>query len=242
MNTMHINTVQNVPIEYETASLRLRCIAYLIDQVILLGFLLILSALIASSGAVNQGYIFLLVNLPIYLFYTPAFEILNNGQTLGKAAMRMRVIKTDGTIPTLTDYILRWSFRLIDIIFSTGIVAATAVSSSPINQRVGGYVSNTMVIKKTADKTFNIQEVKALNRNKKEVTFDETALQTFTEDQMLLFKDTADHFEKFPNKNTRKALDEAASIMKSKLNTADQELHNLNFIRLVIKEYVMVTR
>lgn len=239
---MHINTVQNVPIEYETASLRMRFLAYAVDQFILIGFLIVLTLTIVSLSATNEGYFFLLIHLPIYLFYTPAFEIFNNGQTPGKAIMKLRVIKTNGTIPSATDFILRWVFRLIDIIFSTGIIAAAAISSSPINQRLGGYMSNTMVIKKTADKTYNINDVASMNLSNEALTLDKTGLQTFTEDEMLLFKETADHYEKLPNIYTSKALEEAASIIKNRLNIHDNTLHNLNFIRLAIKEYVVATR
>lgn len=242
MSTMNINTVQNVPIEYETASLRLRIIAFIIDQIILFSTLFILLFIVTASSASNQGYFLLLINLPIYLFYTPVFEIFNNGQTPGKAAMRLRVIKTDGTIPAITDYILRWTFRLVDIFFSTGIIAAVSVSSSQINQRIGGYVSNTMVIKKTSDRSYNINDVTSMNLKTDTTTFDKTALQSFTESEMLLFKEAADHYEKFPNPGTNQALEEAANIIKSKLNTTNNSVHNLNFIRLAIKEYVISTR
>lgn len=240
---MNINTFQNVAIEYETASLRLRGIAFAIDQVILFSALFIISALIYSNvPARNQDYAFILINLPLYLFYTPTFEILNNGQTPGKAAMRLRVIKTDGSIPAVTDYILRWCFRLIDIFFSTGIVAAVSITSSPINQRLGGYVSNTMVIKKSSDRFYRLEEILSMNKESLKTKYDHDALLNFTEEEMLTFKEAADRYEKYPNPDTQRALHLAVEIMTNRLGIKEPKEHPIHFIRSVIKDYVIATR
>ena len=53
----------------------------------------------------------ILMSIPV-MFYSLAFEILLNGQTPGKVANKIRVVKLDGSKPTFGSYIIRWFLRL----------------------------------------------------------------------------------------------------------------------------------
>ncbi len=44
--------------------------------------------------------------------------------------MRLKVVKISGEEAGLTDYITRWTFRLVDIHFSLGSIAGMLISSS----------------------------------------------------------------------------------------------------------------
>ncbi|RZK09857.1 MAG: RDD family protein, partial [Hymenobacter sp.] len=89
----------------------------------------------------------LLVGIP-YVFYNLACEVLLNGQSLGKKAMDLRVVRLDGTAPRLGDYFLRWLLRLVDTSLPGigGLVAIITIAASGKGQRLGDMAAGTTVI------------------------------------------------------------------------------------------------
>ena len=79
---------------------------------------------------------YLIVNLPT-TFYSLIFEIAMNGQTPGKYLNKIRVVKIDGSKPTLGSYLTRWLLRIIDIWFFTGSVAVFTILFNGKGQRLG---------------------------------------------------------------------------------------------------------
>jgi hypothetical protein len=70
-----------------------------------------------------------------------------NGQSIGKYAIKIRVISLDGSRPTAGQYLLRWIFRLLDFGITFGIAAVISVAVSEKKQRIGDIVAGTAVIK-----------------------------------------------------------------------------------------------
>jgi len=90
-----------------------------------------------------------LAYLPI-LCYHLASEVFFNGQSLGKYAMKIRVVRMDGQPASFTDYFMRWIFRILDMIvpvFAPGIIATISVAVSKNGQRLGDLAASTTVIK-----------------------------------------------------------------------------------------------
>lgn len=93
----------------ETASYGTRAISYIIDIVILAIVGALLSAILGQTlGQLLQ----ILVSLGYFVY----FWSMNGGQTPGKLAMGLKVVKADGTAITPTDAILRWIGYLINSI------------------------------------------------------------------------------------------------------------------------------
>ncbi|MDQ2658050.1 MAG: RDD family protein, partial [Bacteroidota bacterium] len=104
MKIIEIKTTQNVVLQYELADLRDRILAFLIDSaagIFGVGLLINLSSSIFSNTT-RDVVMFLLIG--VFIFYSLAFEVLNNGQSLGKMALRIQVIKATSGRPTLSDY------------------------------------------------------------------------------------------------------------------------------------------
>ena len=85
--------------------------------------------------------------LAAFILYQLASEILANGQSWGKKALRIRVVRLDGQEPSLSDYLLRAVFYLLDAFLSFGAIGAIFVTSSVKNQRLGDMTANTTVIR-----------------------------------------------------------------------------------------------
>jgi len=161
MATIRIHTTQNVTLEYEVASIGDRIVATLIDYLILLAWgglwTALFFALVAgykggsrttdwSSASGIIAIIVMVIIVAPYVFYFLLSEILFNGQTLGKKARDLRVVRLDGTAPRVGDYLLRWLLRLVDFGFGGGLVAVVAIAASGKGQRLGDMAAGTSVI------------------------------------------------------------------------------------------------
>jgi uncharacterized RDD family membrane protein YckC len=157
MNTIIIPTTQNIELEYPIANLGDRILAFLLDALVMLSYFLLWWAiselfdvqLRSDFGSEYEQTVYILVALPA-IFYHLFSEIFLDGQSLGKMALNIRVIKLDGTPPSLSDYLLRWAFRLLDItagIVFPGVVAVVAIAVTPKGQRLGDLAAHTTLVK-----------------------------------------------------------------------------------------------
>ena len=160
MATIRIHTTQNVTLEYEVASLGDRIVATLIDYFVLIAWGVLWAVLFTTlasgdhdsrptdwSSAVGIVVIIILVIIVApYVLYFLLSEIFFNGQTIGKKARDLRVVRLDGTAPRVGDYLLRWLLRLVDFGFGGGVVAVLAIAVSGKGQRLGDMAAGTSVI------------------------------------------------------------------------------------------------
>ncbi|SBV93337.1 RDD family protein [uncultured Dysgonomonas sp.] len=152
---IEVQTTQNVTIDYETAGVGQRILAYLLDLIAIIvwviGWFWILGT-VASFG-INQAFngdifavfIVIIIFLPV-IFYDLLFETLNNGQSPGKMVMKIRVVNVDGTAPTSSSFLIRWLFRLIDFSMTEGFLAVIMVAVTKKSQRLGDLLAGTTVI------------------------------------------------------------------------------------------------
>ena len=145
MQPIRIQTAQNVFIEYQPASVGDRILATLIDGVVAWVFVTVLQVSI-SKLPVDLGITFqLLLSLP-YVLYHFLSEVFMDGQSIGKKAMNIKVVKLDGSQPSLGNYLLRWLLRLVDVSLSLGVVAMATISASQKGQRLGDIAAGTAVV------------------------------------------------------------------------------------------------
>lgn len=134
-------------LEYAVASVGDRILAHLIDFVVYFLWMVITVLVLQGLGLNNNIVSTVVVGLPV-LFYHLVCEIFMNGQSIGKMARDIRVIKLSGEAPTIGDYLLRWVFRLIDTAGSSGLVAIVTIAVSNKGQRLGDMAAGTSVIRK----------------------------------------------------------------------------------------------
>lgn len=153
MATIRVHTPQNVTLEYEVGSLGSRIVAAILDNLILIAYAVAVFGLAVWLGGKLTLYnpvlwaVGLLVGIP-YVFYNLACEVFFNGQSLGKKAMQLRVMRLDGTAPRLGDYFLRWLLRIVDTSLPGigGLVAIITIAASGKGQRLGDMAAGTTVI------------------------------------------------------------------------------------------------
>lgn len=145
MEHIQIQTTQNVPIEYEIGNIGDRLIAALIDWGVLIGYILLLS-IINQYLDMPQSLLMVLLTLPIFL-YDLVSEVVLNGQSIGKKLRHLKVVRLDGSHPTLRNYLLRWVLRPIDIGITLGAAAMAAILFGGRGQRLGDLAAGTTVVK-----------------------------------------------------------------------------------------------
>lgn len=155
MTELQINTTQNVNINFTAASVGERILAYVIDWIIKIAYIIVtyqitfnlfeVDKMVADMDQWSQIAIYATFYLPV-IFYTLIFETLLDGQTLGKRILKIKVVKIDGYQASLADFVIRWIFRIVDLNMMSGVVALVAIITSPKNQRLGDMTAGTAVI------------------------------------------------------------------------------------------------
>ncbi|HJN14928.1 MAG TPA: RDD family protein [Armatimonadota bacterium] len=150
-----IETPEHVNISYELAGIGSRLMACILDHVIL--YLLIL-AIILGAMAVGfetelSKFTYVAIGLlagGFFLFhvvYFVVFEGLWNGQTPGKRAAGIRVMRDDGTPASTIDILTRNAVRLIDYLPWFYFVGGIASFANGQSKRLGDMAAGTVVVK-----------------------------------------------------------------------------------------------
>lgn len=155
MAELQINTTQNVNINFTAASVGERLLAYLIDWIIKIAYMIVtyqlvfklfkVDELVSDMDDWSKGAIYVSFYLPVIL-YSLIFETLLDGQTPGKRVLKIKVVKIDGYQASLADFVIRWFFRIVDLNIASGIVAMIAIVTSKKSQRLGDMTAGTSVI------------------------------------------------------------------------------------------------
>jgi uncharacterized RDD family membrane protein YckC len=158
MQTVTVRTTQNVFIEYPVASLGDRILAYFVDILIIIAYYLVAVMVLVSLDSFSMSGFIGIMLIPTFLYHL-FFEIFMNGQSPGKRQMNIKVVRLDGTPPTIGNYVIRWLFRLIEIDFLSGAVAVVAIAVGGKGQRIGDLAAGTAVIKEVEHHEVSAKEV-----------------------------------------------------------------------------------
>ncbi len=155
MSELSITTTQNVNINFNSASVGDRVLAYLIDFVIFIAYYTIVYYLILDLTGLGEYLDNLdrwsiiaiqgLISLPV-LFYALWQETFFEGQTVGKKVMKIKVIKIDGYQASFSDYVIRWMFRIIEVTPPLSFVGLISMMVSSKTQRLGDIAAGTALI------------------------------------------------------------------------------------------------
>jgi uncharacterized RDD family membrane protein YckC len=165
MPLVKLDTGFNIEVEFAVASFLKRLLAWTIDVLICW----MITKALATATKTNSFFVWtdtfdlkgLFVSLPV-LFYHLFCEITLNGRSLGKMAMKLRVITEEGGQPGIGQYLIRWVFRVIDLPYWIVVASVmgvmpwwsipfvftgiTTVLLTQKSQRIGDIVAGTIVI------------------------------------------------------------------------------------------------
>jgi uncharacterized RDD family membrane protein YckC len=150
---LHIDTPENLVLEAEVAGFGSRCIAALIDYIILaivmIGVALAMAAAFVDINSDTNAFIgalFILVEFVLFVFYHLIFELIWNGQTPGKRLFGLRVVQANGMPVTISGVLIRNIVRLFDflpVFYGIGLILMFITKRS---QRFGDMAARTIVV------------------------------------------------------------------------------------------------
>ncbi|MBN8824132.1 MULTISPECIES: RDD family protein [unclassified Spirosoma] len=225
-----IRTSQNVLLEYEPASIGERILAALMDYLVIFGWLILTVFLPTSLGYQINSFYSLFIALPA-VFYDLLSEWLLNGRSIGKLAMRIRVVMLDGSPPGIGAYLIRWLFRIIESgAFLGGIVPVITIAINGKGQRLGDIAAGTTVV-----------------RLKPAVTLDDVVIKPFTDNYIVQFPDVrllSDHDIAIVRNVVRQGDEPLFQRTADKVKAVTgirSDLGNREFLLTVINDYQFIT-
>jgi uncharacterized RDD family membrane protein YckC len=237
LESVVINTSQNVVIDYEPAGLGNRLLSGILDVLFKIGFIFSLSIILSFVGISSRYYgatmsiiISIVIFLP-YIMYDFLFETFMHGQTFGKKIMKIKVVKLDGTQPSVGSYLLRWLIRLIEIDMCGGLIAIISIAASKNSQRLGDMTAGTTVIRIKPAVTLQDTILQQQNHETYKIVFNQISL--LSDADIQLVKDVHDFYEKT---NNMEALAKLAQKIKTKTGIVTT-LTDEEFISTLLKDY-----
>lgn len=162
-----LETPEIVTLDFEPAGIGSRMLAALIDYLAIAGMeiLLVLAAfLIYRTGArVLALVVGLTVGFIIFWGYFILYETVWTGQTPGKRALHIRVIKTTGYPIGFVDAAIRNVVRLADFLPSLYGIGLVSMFVSSQARRLGDYAAGTLVVKERSSVRLSDLQVPAIH-------------------------------------------------------------------------------
>lgn len=241
MSQIAINTSQNVNINFTVAGVGERMLAFIIDLLIRIAYVVTILYLffnIFDLGYLLNGLdgwsiraVYLVLTFPVYI-YPLVLESLMEGQTPGKRLMKIKVVKIDGYQASFADYMIRWVFRIVDVSFA-GVVGLISMIVSKNNQRLGDIASGTAVI--SLKNNINISHTILENIHENYIPSFPQVI-ALSDNDMRIIKD---NYTKALKADDRQIINKLSDKIKSilKLEIDPTKMTERQFIGVIIKDY-----
>ena len=260
MKTIEFESAHNVKVEYELATMAQRLGATAIDIGMFIVYFIIFSMVFTlpnlfnfDSGEVGKRMFISLLALKIpFIFYNPLIEYLTQGQSLGKYAVGIRVVTVSGERPGLREVFTRWIFKgdflwispspLFPIIwFIMGLIGIVYAGTAERRQRMGDVMGNTVVIKNKSSIRYSLRDVLSIKNQDNYTPVYPNAIR-FTDEDMLLIKNTIQRVRANPNPETKKFAIQLADESARLIGLEETPKKRLQFLQTLLQDYVVLTR
>jgi len=147
LDTVHtVETPEGVRLVLRTAGPVPRALAFFLDLFLRVSFYTVASIAIGFTLPDFFAPLLVIVIFGGEWFYPVLFEVLNQGQTLGKKLVGLRVVNEDGTRVGWSTSLLRNLLLSADLLPGTYMAGLISTLASPSFQRLGDLAAGTLVI------------------------------------------------------------------------------------------------
>lgn len=240
METIKVNTSQHVAIDYPVAGVGDRIVARLIDLGIFFCVFMLLMVFGVSFASVKSGIaygILIIIYLAAFVFYNLLTEIFLDGQSVGKKAMKIKVISLDGSQASIGQYFIRWLFRLVDFYLTAQLAGFFCIILSDKKQRIGDMVAGTVMIKTVLKTTFDHIAFHPVTAEDYIPVFGN--VQLLGDKDVELIHEVLDTYYKTGNEELVKAM--TAKVSTHLSSPIPEDMHESVFLNTVIKDYNHIT-
>jgi len=161
-NTLQIRTPEGVVFSQALAGPLTRFTAWLIDFLVVVAIQMAIGTVMGILSALAGEVIIALNVLTFFALnfgYGIFFEWRLRGQTLGKRAMRLRVVDAQGLRLKFNQIVIRNLLRMVDMLPLFYLVGGTACILNRRAQRLGDFAANTVVIRIPKLATPNLEQI-----------------------------------------------------------------------------------
>lgn len=140
-----VETPEGLALTLRSAGMVPRAYAWLIDFGLRFAGVLGLGTVLGLLEGAGTGILLVLAFL-VYWGYPIVFEVLNDGQTIGKRTMGLKVVNDNGTPVTWIPSIVRNLLRTVDmmpVMYGFGLVSGLL---DPAGRRLGDHAAGTLVV------------------------------------------------------------------------------------------------
>lgn len=140
-----VETPEGIALRLRAAGIMPRALAWAVDFAVRLAVVWALAVMLTMLGEGGMG-LYLIALFVLFWAYPVLFEVLMNGQTIGKRSLGLRVVNANGTPVTWMASIVRNLLRTVDMLpfgYGFGVVAALV---DPHSRRLGDMVAGTLVV------------------------------------------------------------------------------------------------
>ncbi|MBU7006832.1 RDD family protein [Phosphitispora fastidiosa] len=158
MQDLSLYSSEKIYYSYRLGGLGSRFIGLILDSLILGVAYLVLGGFTAAmvgvfGGALSEKLIIVVVAVVLILYFLLSFgyfiffETIWNGQTPGKRAAGLRVVRRTGEAVTFGSVFVRNLMRIVDALPAGNAIGMIAIFFSENRQRVGDMVADTIVVR-----------------------------------------------------------------------------------------------
>lgn len=237
MEGVHINTSQNVTIDFNLATIGNRIAARFLDWIFIFIYLVIFFIIIYVLTSNDFNFEHEMLNMVLYVimilpvvFYSLWAPYFMQGQTFGKKILKIKIVKADGAEATFGTYFIRWLLNVVDSIFYSSVGLITMASTKK-RQRIADLVAHTVVI-----------------TTRQQINFDQTILYNLEENYQPIFSQVLQLSDKdvqiirtsldFAKKNRDyELIKKLRNKIESVINEYKSEMSDVDYVDTVIKDY-----
>jgi len=140
-----VETPEGIALHLRCAGLFPRAAAWAVDFAIRVGMVWAIGVSLGLLGATGMG-LYLLALFVVFWGYPVLFEVLRDGQTLGKRALGLRVVAASGAPVGWLASVVRNLMRTVDMLPLCYGFGAVASLVDPRSRRLGDLVAGTVVV------------------------------------------------------------------------------------------------
>ena len=241
MESVNIRTSQNVIINFELAPLRDRFLGLFIVILVVAAVFFLFTLLALQAGNELISTLIRFAFLLMFFFYSLGMEVMNKGQTLGKMVAGVKVLKLDGSEPSLSDFLMRTIFHFIDTAICAGVLGGIFIATSQYKQRMGDRAANTVIVKLKTVSSFSLNDILNIS-TKEDYEPVYTEIKNIGEQDMLVIKNALIRHRNNPSENNAMVLNKLSLKMSGLLELEKRPKDNIAFLKTLIKDYIVLTR
>lgn len=215
-----IETPEGIILSMPLADPMARAVAFLIDAIVRGVLLFICAWVLLELGDIGEGF-FLIIVFIVWWGYYVVVEMLMDGSSPGKKAMKLRVVNEDFTSINFSASLIRNLLRTADAFPGMYGMAIVSILFSSTNKRIGDIAAKTVVISTKTDK---FQQIKL-----QETALIPTLVFTQAEQQTII------EFARFYEQGATDRAKEIAQYVSQPLNEPDTDKLVITLRRLYNK-------